>query len=118
MAAEARQMERDKIDGVTAHPASASSMLRWVGRIKGPQGTPYEGGSFTIDIDIPEGYPFKPPKMRFRTPIWHPNITGMTNSCLFPEVFKKKARQWTVDHAYHRRRIVKPRHEDNNAYLQ
>lgn len=69
MAAEARQMERDKIDGVTARehagqflllligfvadPASASSMLRWVGRIKGPQGTPYEGGSFVRCLRSP-----------------------------------------------------------------
>ena len=43
--------------------------------ISGPPDTPYEGGIFLIDIKIPETYPFNPPKMRFITKIWHPNIS-------------------------------------------
>ena len=27
-----------------------------------------------MDIIIPPDYPFKPPKMKFDTKIWHPNI--------------------------------------------
>jgi len=34
------------------------------GTIKGSEDTPYEGGIFSIDIIIPEGYPFEPPKMK------------------------------------------------------
>mmetsp|Transcript_27729 Transcript_27729/g.40969 ORF Transcript_27729/g.40969 Transcript_27729/m.40969 type:complete len:219 (+) Transcript_27729:125-781(+) len=54
-----------------------------LGKIKGPSSTPYEGGVFEIDIIIPPPYPFEPPKMKFVTKIWHPNISSQTGAiCL------------------------------------
>ena len=38
--------------------------------------TPYVGGIFVVDINIPPDYPFKPPKMKFDTKVWHPNISS------------------------------------------
>ncbi|RYY87647.1 hypothetical protein EON63_03765 [archaeon] len=35
--------------------------------IKGPSDTPYVGGTFHVDINIPKDYPFSPPKMKFIT---------------------------------------------------
>lgn len=53
------------------------------GTIKGPPDTPYEGGIFKLEIKIPETYPFSPPKVRFVTKIWHPNISSVTGAiCL------------------------------------
>jgi ubiquitin-conjugating enzyme (huntingtin interacting protein 2) len=40
------------------------------------QGTPYEGGKFYVDIIVPENYPFVPPKMKFVTKLWHPNVSS------------------------------------------
>ena len=58
-------------------------MTHWKGMIKGPEGTPYDGGTFLIDIHIPPDYPYKPPKMKFDTRIWHPNISSQTGAiCL------------------------------------
>ncbi|XP_031549467.1 ubiquitin-conjugating enzyme E2 T-like [Actinia tenebrosa] len=51
-------------------------------KIIGANGTPYHGGVFKIDIQIPERYPFEPPKMRFVTPIYHPNIDNSGRICL------------------------------------
>ena len=42
---------------------SESDLLHWKGHIKGPEGTPYEGGMFCIDINLPADYPFVPPKV-------------------------------------------------------
>ncbi|XP_014672084.1 PREDICTED: ubiquitin-conjugating enzyme E2-22 kDa-like [Priapulus caudatus] len=53
------------------------------GEIAGPPDTPYESGTFILEIKIPETYPFNPPKVRFQTKIWHPNISSVTGAiCL------------------------------------
>lgn len=40
-------------------------------------------GLFKLEIKIPETYPFNPPKIKFITRIWHPNISSVTGAiCL------------------------------------
>ena len=34
-----------------------------------------EGGFFKARLSFPEDFPLNPPKMRFITPMWHPNST-------------------------------------------
>lgn len=70
--------------GVHAEPAGAGSDLtKLMGKIKGPKDSPYEGGIFFVDINIPAGYPFVAPKMKFVTQIWHPNVSSQTGAiCL------------------------------------
>jgi len=73
----------DKTSGVKAVPTTKGNLRHLKGTIKGPQGTPYDGGVFDIDINIPKQYPFEPPKMKFITKIWHPNISSQTGAiCL------------------------------------
>ena len=53
------------------------------GTIAGPPDTPYKGGTFHLEIKIPDTYPFNPPRVRFVTKIWHPNISSVTGAiCL------------------------------------
>jgi len=59
------------------------SFSKLKGEIMGPPDTPYEAGKFFLDIVIPETYPFNPPKVKFLTKIWHPNISSVTGAiCL------------------------------------
>ncbi|OMO93785.1 hypothetical protein CCACVL1_04448 [Corchorus capsularis] len=68
--------------GIRVSPKS-DNLARLTGIIPGPLGTPYEGGSFEIDITLPDGYPFEPPKMKFVTKVWHPNISSQSGAiCL------------------------------------
>ncbi|CAD8148813.1 unnamed protein product [Paramecium pentaurelia] len=59
------------------------NITHWKGFINGPSDTPYGNGYFQVDIVIPPEYPYKPPKMKFDTRIWHPNISSQTGAiCL------------------------------------
>lgn len=59
-------------------------LLHWKGLIIGPEDTPYSGGIFQIDIVFPIDYPWRAPKMKFDTKIWHPNISSKTGAiCLY-----------------------------------
>lgn len=48
----------------------------------GPDGTPYEGGLYRLELFLPEQYPMEPPKVRFLTKIFHPNIDKLGRICL------------------------------------
>ncbi|KAI8089982.1 uncharacterized protein BX664DRAFT_386378 [Halteromyces radiatus] len=51
--------------------------------IEGPRDSPYEGGIFLVDIKLLSDFPFKPPKMRFLTKVYHPNVSSQTGAiCL------------------------------------
>ena len=39
---------------------------------------PYAGGQFTVNVDFSDNYPFKCPKVLFKTKIYHPNIKQET----------------------------------------
>ena len=59
------------------------NIRHWKGSLRGPPDSVYQGGTFQIDIKIPEKYPYVPPKMQFDTKIWHPNISSQTGAiCL------------------------------------
>ncbi|KAL8179229.1 UNVERIFIED_CONTAM: Ubiquitin-conjugating enzyme E2 T [Gekko kuhli] len=50
--------------------------------ILGSADTPYEKGVFDLEVVVPVRYPFEPPKIRFLTPIYHPNIDSSGRICL------------------------------------
>lgn len=76
------KLQKDPVEYVTAGPKSESDLTKWVGTLVGPSETPYEGGVFQLEIYFPDNYPYMPPKIIFKTPIYHPNITPRGSICL------------------------------------
>lgn len=57
---------------------SKEGLRHLIGTIKGPSDSVYEKGKFKIEINVSSSYPFEPPKMKFKTKVWHPNISSQT----------------------------------------
>ncbi|XP_064392273.1 ubiquitin-conjugating enzyme E2 L5-like [Halichondria panicea] len=58
-----------------------SNILNWKGLIV-PDNPPFNKGAFKIEIIFPAEYPFKPPKITFKTQIYHPNVDEKGQVCL------------------------------------
>jgi len=68
-------------EGIHVFPAP-SNLRFWRALIEGPAGTPFEGGVFALSVNIPDNYPFSPPKINFQTPVYHCNVADSGSVCL------------------------------------
>lgn len=48
-------------------------LFKWRICFQGPENTPFEGGLFEATLKFPEEFPYQPPKMIFKTEMFHPN---------------------------------------------
>ena len=65
-------------DGVHKIEIEEEKPTQWEVFLNGPEGTPFEKGVFRAMIDFTDGYPFKAPKVKFLTKIYHPNVQTST----------------------------------------
>ena len=79
---EVDMLATDPGPGISAWLVDDNNMLQLQGQIAGPADSPYENGLFSLSIDLPERYPMEPPRVRFLTPIYHPNIDSDGRICL------------------------------------
>ena len=78
---ETERLLKEPVVGIYACP-SDNNPRHFNVQISGPSQTPYEGGLFTAELYLPDEYPMVPPKVLFRTKIFHPNIDKLGRICL------------------------------------
>ena len=78
---ELETIQKDPPSNCSAGPDD-DNIYSWTATIMGPTETVYEGGLFYLNIEFPQNYPYKPPKVRFITKIYHPNINSSGGICL------------------------------------
>jgi len=77
-----RDLKKNPVDGFSAGLVDDSNVFEWEILIVGPPDTLFEGGFFKAILKFPFEYPNLPPKMKFVSDIWHPNIYPNGEVCI------------------------------------
>jgi len=84
---ETQRLIGEPVPGISATPYE-DNLRHFNVLIAGPQNSPYENGCFKLELFLPADYPMSPPKVRFLTRIYHPNIDKLGRICL--DILKDK----------------------------
>ncbi|KAJ3181104.1 ubiquitin-conjugating enzyme E2 G1 [Gaertneriomyces sp. JEL0708] len=76
-----KELTKHPVEGFSAGLAD-DNIYEWDVMIVGPEGTLYEGGFFKARLSFPTSYPQMPPKMKFISDIWHPNVYDNGEVCI------------------------------------
>ncbi|KAG6907720.1 hypothetical protein DXG01_007633 [Tephrocybe rancida] len=67
------ELTKRPVEGFSAGLVDDDNLFEWEILIIGAPDTLYEGGFYKARLSFPPEFPLLPPKMRFITPMWHPN---------------------------------------------
>ncbi|KAL0857208.1 hypothetical protein Bca101_062362 [Brassica carinata] len=67
--------------GISAFPEE-DNIFCWKGTITGSDDTVFQGTEYRLSLAFSNDYPFKPPKVKFETCCFHPNVDLYGNICL------------------------------------
>ncbi|WUR04074.1 ubiquitin-conjugating enzyme E2 2 (UBC2) [Vairimorpha necatrix] len=59
-----------------------NNIFLWVAIILGPENTPFEDGTFNLVLIFDNTYPQNPPKVKFLSKMFHPNVYQNGELCL------------------------------------
>ncbi len=77
-----KKMQEDSTSDTIQATPIADSLFAWEAIIFGPEDTIWEGGIFKLRLEFSDDYPNKPPKVKFVTNMYHPNIYKDGSICL------------------------------------
>lgn len=77
------ELNKNPVDGFSAGLAGdGDNIYEWDIFIVGPPDTLYDGGFFQATLSFTADYPQSPPKMKFTTPMLHPNVYPDGTVCI------------------------------------
>lgn len=79
---ELKELHKTPVEGFSAGLVDDSDIYEWEILIMGPPDTMYEGGFFKARMTFPKDYPQMPPKMRFVSEMYHPNVYPDGSVCI------------------------------------
>ena len=83
IAKELQEITETPMVNIAAFPSEDDNLRTWTASITvDNEDSVYHGGTFLLEIRFPDAYPFKPPKVRFLTKIYHPNVYANGKVCL------------------------------------
>ena len=83
---EAQRLLQDPVPGIEF--IQQDSIRYYKVKMNGPSASPYENGVFELELFLPDQYPMSPPKVRFLSRVYHPNIDQIGRICL--DILKDK----------------------------
>jgi len=84
---ETKRLKKDPPPGITV-TAMENNKRHFDITIEGPEESWYKHGKFKLELFLTKDYPMQPPKVRFKTKIYHPNVDRIGRICL--DILKDK----------------------------
>jgi len=82
LAKQLKELNKNPVEGFSAGLRDDTDMFVWDIVIMGPPDTVYEGGFFNATMTFPKDYPNMPPKLKFTSEFWHPNVYNDGTVCI------------------------------------
>jgi ubiquitin-protein ligase len=79
---ELKDLNKNPVEGFKVELMDENNLYEWQVWMAGAPGTMWEGGIFRAGLKFPEDYPNSPPKMKFLSDFWHPNIYPDGTVCI------------------------------------
>mmetsp|Transcript_22936 Transcript_22936/g.64410 ORF Transcript_22936/g.64410 Transcript_22936/m.64410 type:complete len:204 (+) Transcript_22936:108-719(+) len=76
-----KKLQTDPPQGISASPVK-DDIMSWTAVMFGPDDTPWEGGTFQLEVRFTEEFPTKAPHVKFISKMFHPNIYNNGEICL------------------------------------
>eukprot|EP00276_Gloeochaete_wittrockiana_P008534 CAMPEP_0184643222 /NCGR_PEP_ID=MMETSP0308-20130426/23_1 /TAXON_ID=38269 /ORGANISM="Gloeochaete witrockiana, Strain SAG 46.84" /LENGTH=169 /DNA_ID=CAMNT_0027070989 /DNA_START=105 /DNA_END=614 /DNA_ORIENTATION=+ len=77
-----RELNKNPVEGFSAGLIDETNPYEWSICIVGPVDSLYEGGMFNAVLSFPKDYPVSPPKMKFVSEMYHPNVYPDGRVCI------------------------------------
>jgi ubiquitin-conjugating enzyme E2 N len=84
---EIAKFKTEHVDNIKITPKEDNLRYMFITML-GPPDSPFAGGTFQLELFAHKDYPMEPPKIRFLTKIYHPNIDKLGRICL--DILKEK----------------------------